>query len=140
METELLTSEQLIALMKLLKESLAFFDKQCYPKVVFFNNWCLYAHVRDCDVPRVINNIGQTNIGEILDIIEPYIPLRLTEENYELFMEALFQSEEMSHNFTHKAKMDFLMHLRHIQTPAQWEETLAACESIRAIKQKLVVS
>lgn len=132
MQAELLSSHQLMGLLNLLKESLAFFDRKCYPKVAFLNDWCLYRHIRDCTVP-----VGKRrfNIGEVLDILEPYIPFKLTDENFELFMEAVLLPEE--ERLTHKAKLDFCMSLRAIRSLKQWEEAIAVCESIRALKQKL---
>ena len=137
MQSIILSSNQLIGLLHLLKKSLAFFDNQCYPKVTFVNDECLYRHIRECTVPA--NKLGKrrikANIGEVLDILEPYIPFELTDENYELFMEAVLQPEE--ERLTHKAKLDFCQSLRTIDSPKQWEEALSVCESIRALKQRL---
>ena len=120
----MLSQNQLIDLIYLLKESLNLFDRQS-SKIVFFNDWSLYRHIREFN-----------NIGEILDTLEPYIPFRLTEENFDLFMESVFV--EINPQFAHKAKLDFVMFLRGIKNPTEWEQTIAVCEAIRAVKGELV--
>jgi len=120
-----LSQEQLYGLMNLLKEALSFFEKQCYPKVAFFNDWCMYCHLRNFRIPQ-----KRTNIGHLLDILEPYIPIRLSDENYEMFMQWLPQ-------LSHKAKMDFVVTLRGLEDPEQWEKAFEVCETIRSIKEEL---
>ena len=126
--SDVLSQNQLISLMNLLKESLAFFDSQCY-KVAFLNEWCMYRHICDFRIPgRQI----RANIGALLDVLEPYIPFRISEDNFDLFMESIPQ-------FTHKAKLDFVVFLRDIRNPEEWERTLAVCEAIRAVKEELAI-
>ena len=140
MQEETLSQDQLLGLMNLLKESLTFFDKQCCNKVAFFNDWCLYRHIREFDINRVPGRKRfRADIGALLDILEPYIPFRLTEENFDLFMEAVLLSQEPSPQFTHKAKLDFCLAVRAIRSVNQWEHALAVCESIRALKEELML-
>ena len=73
-------------------------------------------------------------LGMVLDILEPYIPFRLTEENYDIFMETLLQPENPF--LSHKAKLDFIIKLRAITNPAEWEQTILVCETIRSIKEQ----
>lgn len=137
MQTVNLTQGQLLSLLYLLKESLSFFDKKCYPKIVFFNEWCMYRHIRDFDIPCMPGKKRfNANIGTLLDILEPYIPFKLTDENFELFMGAVFSPEEPG--FIHKAKLDFVVALRAIQHQHQWEQALAVCESIRSLKEDMI--
>ena len=135
-----LNQAQLMGLMNLLKESLTFFDKQCYPKITFMNDWCMYQHIREFDIPRVGNKRFYAKIGALLDILEPYIPFRISEENFDLFMEAVLLPEEPSPQFLHKAKMDFCKSVQAIRNLEQWEQTLAVCEAIRALKEELGIS
>ena len=135
MQDVVISHDQLSGLMRLLKESLAFFDKKCYPKVAFFNDWCLYRHIRSCNVPELGKKKLRTNIGALLDILEPYIPFKLSEENFDLFMEAVMAPEE--EQFTHKAKMDFCLALHATKSQEQWEEAVEVCESIRSLREKL---
>ena len=139
MQPAVLTQDQLISLIYLLKESLVFFDKKCYPRITFFNKWSLYTHIRNCDLPDTVNKKRtNSNIGTLLDILEPYIPFTLTDENYDMFMEAVLSPQNVSPQFTHKAKLDFCLALRKIHNINQWEQTLAACESIRALRGELM--
>ena len=127
---EHLSQEQLYGLMKLLKEALSFFEKQCYPKVAFFNDWCMYCHLRSFRIPQ-----KRTSIGHLLDVLEPYIPIRLSDENYEMFMQWFFDTKEPQ--LSHKAKMDFVVTLQGIENPAGWEQAFEVCETIRSIKEEL---
>ena len=138
-KVSILSKEQLVGLMNLLKESLLSFDR-CY-KVVFLNDWCLYQHIREFDIPRFPGKKRfKASIGTIIDILEPYIPFKLTEENFDLFMEAVLLPQEMSPEFAHKAKLDFVVALRAIKTTGQWEQSLAVCESIRSLKEEMAAS
>lgn len=121
-------------LLFLLKESLTSFDKRYHRKVAFFNEWSFYRHIRSYSV-EASTKPGST-VGTILDVLEPYIPFKLSEENFDLFMEAVF-APDLDPQFTHKAKMDFVMTVRGIRHPSEWEQTLAVCEGIRALKEDL---
>ena len=159
MQAVLLSQNQLLRLILLLKESLTVFDKQCYQKIVFFNEWCLYQHVRDFAVSSINsrssissgpaykgrsllkrNRAKGTTIGVLLDIIEPYIPFKLSEDNFELFMDSVLKPEDTTPEFSHKAKLDFIQALRTIRRPEEWNQTLAVCESIRQLKEELAIS
>ena len=134
----MLSENQLNTLMHILKESLTFFDREC-SKVAFFNDWCLYRHIREFSILRTKGKKNfSADIGEILDTLEPYIPFRLTEENFDLFMESVFSdNQEVEPRFAHKAKFDFVMFLRGIRDQETWQQTLAVCEAIRGVKEEL---
>lgn len=133
MQAIAISQEQLAGLMSLLKESLAFFDKQCYSKVAFINDWCLYRHIREFDIPKLLSGKRfHANIGAILDVLEPYIPFTISEENFELFIQS-------TPKFIHKAKLDFVVTLRGHSSPDKWDQALQICESIRAVRENLRV-
>lgn len=141
MQAVQLTQDQLLSLLYLLKESLSFFDKECYPKIVFFNDWCLYRHIRNFDIPNMPGKKRfKAKLGTLLDVLEPYIPFKLSEENFELFMDAALRPEEPLPQFIHKAKLDFVVALRAIRHQQQWEQALAVCETIRAVKEEMMTS
>lgn len=131
-----LTQDQLRGLINLLKESLTFFYNQ--NKIKFLNDWCMYLHIRDYAIPKKGKMRFNTNIGSILDILEPYIPFRLTEENFDLFMDAVFLPEEISEEInmklSHKSKMDFCLSLRALRDNDDWSQMLSTCETIRALR------
>ena len=132
----MLSQEQLKSLLYLLMESITFFDKQ-HPRVVFFDDWSLYRHLRRCKIPE---KRFRANIGTLLDILEPYIPFKLTEENFEMFMDAVIFPEKADVQLTHKPKLDFVIALRAIRQPRQWEQALEVCEAIRALKAEIEIS
>jgi len=122
--------------MFLLKDSLEFFNKRC-AKVAFFDEWCLYNHIYTFRVPKK----HKYTVGEILDILEPYIPLRLTEDSFDYFLEAVITAEELDAidpKFCHKAKLDFVLSLKEIKNRDQWEQAVAVCEAIRSLKEELL--
>jgi len=132
----MLSQEQLKSLLHLLLESISVFDKQ-YPRVVFFDDWSLYRHMRRFRLPQ---RHFRANIGTLLDILEPYIPFKLTEENFEMFMDAVIFPDNADPQLTHKPKLDFVIALRAIRQPHQWEQALEVCEAIRALKEELVTT
>ena len=141
MQTISLSQNQLAKLMNLLKESMISFNRQCSSNVTFFNDWCLYRHIRSFPVPHMPGKKRKyATIGALLDILEPYIPFRLTEENFDLFMDAVFLPEEPGPQLFHKARLDFIISLRAIKNPSQWEQVLAVCETIRAVKEEMAIS
>ena len=133
-----LTQEQLESLLSLLKDALEDFEARCHHKIAFFNDWCMYRHIREYKLPALHREVA--NIGTLLDVLEPYIPFKLTEENFELFMESVFLPHEPGPSFSHKAKMDFVIALRAIRSQVQWRQALSVCEAIRAIKEELETS
>jgi len=138
MQAILLSQNQLYKLMCLLKDALASFDKHCSHRLAFINDWCLYRHIRDFSVPGASGKRQKyATVGALLDMMEPYIPYRLTDENFELFMDATLFPEEPNSQFFHKAKLDFVVTLRAIRHPYQWEQAFAVCETIRTIKEAL---
>ena len=140
MQSILLSQNQLLNLLHLLRDALAFFDKQFQPKVSFFNDWCLYRHICGFNIYRIMGKRRRYfTIGMLLDVLEPYIPFRLTEENFDLFMEAALMTQEPTSQFFHKAKLDFVIALRGINDISQWEQMLAVCESIRALKESMIL-
>ena len=96
----------------------------------------MYRHIRNFSVPSMQGRYS--TVGTLLDILEPYIPFNLTEENFNLFIETVTATENPSLRFVHKAKLDFVVALRAMRRPWQWDQTLATCESIRALKEKLL--
>jgi len=122
--------------MRLLEETLVSFKNQCN-KVAFFNDWCMYNHIRNLDTRK-----KHLSVGQLLDVLEPYIPFRLTEENFDYFMEAVVTADEANEidpKFAHKAKMDFVLSLKAIEHPNGWEQATAVCEAIRAIKEEMAL-
>jgi len=150
MQNKLITQDQLLGLMTILKDSVDSFNEKC-PNVEFINEWCMYRHLRSIGVPRRfgwfswlgLSNLirrkkNLTTLGVVIDILEPYIPFRLTEENFELFMETLAQPENPF--FAHKARLDFVVALRNISSPTEWEHTISVCETIRSLKEGCMLS
>lgn len=96
------------------------------PNVVFLNSHALYLYLEG-------QRCGKATIGEILQKIEPCIPLAITEESFSLFLSACTQAKaERMRQFLESSKADFLLLLH--QTAAheeQWQALNALCETLR---------
>ena len=137
MQSILISKKQLYCLMRLLEESLVVFGKK-YRKISFYNDWCMYNHIRLLNTRK-----RRLSVGALLDIMEPYIPFRLTDENFDYFMEAVITADEanvIDPKFAHKAKMDFVLGLNTLKHQRDWEQATAVCEAIRAIKEEIIYS
>lgn len=135
-----LSQSQLLGLMQVLKETLTIFDQKYFRKVAFFNEWSLYHHIREFDIHETAAlEHKYDTVGVLLDNLEPYIPFRLSEENFDLFMEAVLKPQEENQMLVHKAKLDFVMAIREIKASYQWEQAINVCEAIRALREELML-
>ena len=140
MQSDSLSQAQLNGLMHVLKETITIFDKEHSRKVLFFNEWSLYNHIRNFDIHKTeILEHNYDTVGVLLDDLEPYIPFRLTEENFGLFMESVLKPQEENQPLAHKAKLDFVMAIRDIKASYQWEQALNVCEAIRSLREDLTL-
>ena len=134
----LLSRWQLAEALDLLKELIEYESIRYYPNVKFINKAALYNHMRAAQC-----------IEELLDIIEPYIPFRLTEENFRTFVEAIGNFTKAEENmydagnailhscFASKAKQDFIAEIQKSTAWEHWQRITAECEAIREIKEIL---
>jgi hypothetical protein len=125
----LLTDDQLQSHILSLKDRLDDFCLQ-NRKVVFFDALSLYDHMK-----------RQPRVTEILDEIEPYIPMSLGEESMQLFLQAAYETEANEtapDSFLHKARSEFVKSLCDAETPDAWARLLSICGAIRDIKEQLI--
>ena len=131
----LLTRPQMRQCMTALRAAMDAFNRGCGKKLVFINDKCYYDHLRG------FSSESAENIDSLLDIIEPYIPYALTDENFELFLRAAKDTErfpdEMPDYFTQKARVDFIAALRRAETPEQCAWLFHVCDAIRELKEDL---
>jgi hypothetical protein len=148
-ENTALTRQELSEYMQTLKRTLLWFELHYSRNLVFFDKQSMYWHMRNVVLSPPDNFCGKkrfqrkppADLGELLDIIEPYIPIQLTEDNFNFFMDAVTDSYrdavDLPDAFTHKAKQDFVAKLRAFTHPSEWQQVMMVCESIRFIKEQL---
>lgn len=120
-------SEALKLKLELLKETVQNFDFAPFQNVVFLNLYALYTFMAKLPVEN-------TTISAILDEIESYIPLGLSENTVDLFLYAAQKPEEAdkyNRLFSGQARMEFLNLIREARAPWQWEQVLGLCENLR---------
>lgn len=129
---------QLFFYLNTLKESIQHYDYQSISNVIFFNSDSFYCFIRDDTCEN-----GQT-VEEILLLVEPYIPLTLTDENLDLFVSSFFLPEAeqtgIQQSFARKAKSDFIASIQRSKKNEQWDFLLSVCESIRSIREPEPIS
>lgn len=96
------------------------------PNVIFLNSHALYQYLSR-------QSCGKATVGEILQKIEPCIPLAITEESFSLFLSACTQPRaERTRQFLESSKADFLLLLQQAAAhEEQWQALIALCEKLR---------
>lgn len=134
-----LTSRQMRNCMTALRETIEDFDRYCGRDLLFFNDLSFYNHIRRCPVTGSASRC----VDDLLDRIEPYIPLTLSDENFDLFVNAAREAEDcwdgLPDYFTQKARMDFVALLRRTDGPDGWEWLFSVCDAIRELKTELAL-
>ena len=135
-----------------LKTTLDAFDLRCGRKILFISDGSFFDHVRA--FPLVRSAFGLQTLDELLDVMEPYLPLTLTDENFELFVhaaklagsdrsrpvltgEAGYDPARVPDCFSRKARVDFIALARRADAPEHWEWIFNLCNTIREIKEEL---
>jgi hypothetical protein len=100
--------------------------------IIFFNAVSFYFYIKDfaCN--------GKQTIEGAINRIEPYIPLKLTEDTLELFLDNMLEVEsnqEVNIDLMTRVKGDFVYSIQTADSPERWGEILDTCESIRHMKE-----
>ena len=100
--------------------------------IVFFNAVSYYFFIKDLPC------YGRLTIDDLLSRIEPYIPIRLTQEMFDMFLDNILAAkngEELGEELMLKAKGDFVYAVQAANTPEAWDAIAKTCESIREVKE-----
>ena len=100
--------------------------------IVFFNAVSYYFFIKDLPC------YGRLTIDDLLGRIEPYIPIRLTQEMFDMFLDNILAAkngEELGEELMLKAKGDFVYAVQAANTPEAWDAIAKTCESIREVKE-----
>lgn len=106
--------------------------------IIFMNLESFYKHIAEfakekCDTEK--------SIEELVNIIEPYIPLVVTDKNIEAFLNAAVDDNEdvlkqMENTFVQNSKIKFIQSVIGAQNAQQWHEIVDVCRTIRAYKEE----
>jgi hypothetical protein len=100
--------------------------------IYFFNPVSFYCYIKDSIC------FGRQSIEDVVNRIEPYIPLRLTEDNFEMFLDNMLDvngDNEIGTDLMTKVKGDFIYAMLGANSPEMWAELTGSCESIRHMKE-----
>ncbi|MDR1536574.1 MAG: hypothetical protein LBU32_00995 [Clostridiales bacterium] len=128
---KIISNQELLANLTHLKKGINNCSLKDIKNIIFFNPVSFYFFVKDFPCH------GRQTIDDVLDRIEPYIPLRLTQDNFELFIDSVLETKENEENIIDlmiKVKGDFVYSIQSARSPNQWSEIVDTCESIRQMK------
>jgi hypothetical protein len=128
---DLLTERELNENIMELKDNIDEYGEYNQYKLVFFNAYCFYDHI--IQIPPV---------SELLDALEPYIPLSLNPAALELFIHSVQPetfTDECADVFLLKARVDFIHSLQKANTPERWSHLVGVCGAIRDVKEQLLL-
>ena len=100
--------------------------------IVFFNAVSFYFYVKDAPC------YGRLSIDDVLGRIEPYIPIRLTQEMFDMFLDNILAAkngEELNTELMIRAKGDFVYEVQEANTPEAWAVIVNTCNTIREMKE-----
>lgn len=165
-----LTRQHIRYCLATLKRTLRAFDRRYGAKIMFINDISFYHHFHTYPLSSALHSVKEKpgvtpaepplwsdlwephdtqlkKVDDILDILEPFMPLTLNEENFDLFLRATREMEkrpdttpedqDLPDYFTRKARFDFVVRLRQTESPEQWEWLLNVCDTLRDIKEQL---
>ena len=128
----MLTSAELENNLNLLRSELNGFDPKEIQNIVFFNMESFYSFLK---------GISGNTVVDIIDKIQPFIPIQASNENMELFLSANSiknDSEmfELIDKFINKATIDFINAIQNIKNALEWKEFVGVCQMIREYKEQ----
>ena len=132
-----ITEQDLNACLSRLKRSINNISSQLPKNIVFFNTVSFYFHIKDMPC------YGRLSIDELLNRIEPYIPIRLTQEMFDMFLDNIAAAKnggELNMELMIKAKGDFVYAVQNANGPEEWTAIVNTCESIRQMKESRAFS
>jgi hypothetical protein len=120
----------------ILKDTLNAFDQGNDRKLVFIDKNSFYHYIGRYPL-RAPTALAAQTVNDLLDVIEPYLPLALNEENFDLFLRAARETEGLPEAlpdyFLEKARLDFLVSLYEADDPLRYGQICNTCEAMRTL-------
>ena len=132
-----ITEQELSLSLSRLKRSINSITSHMSKNIIFFNAVSFYYHIKDLPC------YGRFTIDDLLNRIEPYIPIRLTQEMFDMFLDNILAAkngEELNMELMIKAKGDFVYAIHDANGPEEWTVIVNTCESIRQMKESRAYS
>lgn len=128
----MLTSIELENNLNLLRSELNGFDPVEIQNIVFFNMESFY---------NFLKGVSGNALVDIIDKIQPFIPIEASSENMELFLRANATKNdsemfELVDRFVNKATIDFINTVQNIKNALEWREIVGVCQMIREYKEQ----
>ncbi|MDR2903487.1 MAG: hypothetical protein LBU77_03150 [Clostridiales bacterium] len=129
----LLSDEDLVSCLENIREEIQGIESLNDGKVIFLNLDSFYAYIDDVSFIKRGSNSG---IKHHLALIEPYIPITVSEKYIELFMTAASKKDtvfgEDINIFLEKViKINFINQIHQARTPDAWAELIKICCAVR---------
>lgn len=130
-----ISDSSLVCCMEDLRDALASVDNR---NIIFMNLDSFYAHISEFESKKWDKG---KNVEELINIIEPYIPIVVTDQNIESFLNAAISDNEemltqMENAFVQNSKIKFIQSIMGVQNAEQWQEIVGVCRTIRAYKEE----
>ncbi|MDR1001226.1 MAG: hypothetical protein LBL96_10595 [Clostridiales bacterium] len=130
-----MTERELNLCLSRLKRSVNTAGERIPGNMYFFNPLSFYLYIKDdmC--------FGKQTIEQVMKRIEPFIPLRLSEDNFEIFLDNMLEPEradEIHSELMEKVKGDFIYTVLGANSPETWADITSTCESIRHMKESKI--
>jgi len=125
----MLSEDELISKLQILKHYLSNFDFSLISNVIFINVEAFYSFIN-----QFTDNIS---LSDILIDIEPYIPLSLCVDNdtLDIYIKACASCSEseikkLEEKFYKKARFNFINKIVNSNTEEQWQQIVNSCKTL----------
>lgn len=137
MET-ILSDSELVDCLENIRAELQNIDFLYNGQVVFLNLVSFYNYINDV---MYMTNGAESPLKEMIELIRPYIPMTISEEHMEMFLNAAINgNEEALHNienyFDKIAKINFINSIFQATNQESWEQIIQICRTMRRIKEE----
>lgn len=130
---EILSDMDLVSCLENIREEIQDLEFLNNGQVIFLNLDSFYAYIDDISLIKCGRG---SDLKHRFSIIEPYIPMTVSEKHLELFMNAAAKKDNSIINDLDKfldkvIKINFLNLIYQARTPQAWEDILQVCRTMR---------
>lgn len=123
--TASISHQTLISSLALLRKRLSDWEKKEGKNITFLDGASAFSHLAPL-------SCGNHTVGGLLEILEPCIPLGLTENSLQLFFAACEDPQTKAKDFLKSCKQDFLFMLLYAKDENDtWAAIEKGCENLR---------
>ena len=131
-----ISSEELKNNLEVLRKILKDFDTSKIGNVIFYDIDSFYAFLKN-------ETYADTSIEDIMDKIQPFIPISITEDSLDLFLQAsavndMNEMSALESKFKNRTRIDFINTIKNVRNDIEWSGIVEICETIRDYKESCV--